>query len=81
MTHKQKRILFNWLHKQGALHRYKKARYAYSHQNCESFRSYAQLSFGGAIIAGFDWSLSLEGAFYWVDINVAWREFLQKNDT
>lgn len=81
MTHKQKRILFNWLHKQGALYQYKKARYEYRHRDCEFFRSYTQLSFGGAIIAGFDWGLTLEGVYYWVDINLAWREFLQKNDT
>lgn len=80
MTHKQKRILFNWLHKQGALYKYKRARYAFSHTKCDCFTSYTQLSFKGAIIAGFDWGSTLEGSFYWVDIHTAWKKFLQKND-
>ena len=80
MTHKQKRILFNWLHKQGALHKYKRARYTYSHMKSASFRSYKQILFFGAIISGFDWTCTLEGSFYWVDIHIAWRKFLQKND-
>lgn len=80
MTHKQKRILFNWLYKQGALYKYKRARYEYSQRTHACFNSYTQLSFRGALIASFDWSSTLEGAFYWVNINVAWRKFLQKND-
>ena len=79
MTYKEKRILFNWLYKQGALRKYKKARYEYSHIK-RAFRSYTQLNFIEAIIGSFDWGSTLEGSFYWVDLHRAWKRFLQKYD-
>ena len=79
MTHKEKRIFFNWLYKQGVLDKYKRARYNYSHRNC-AFKTYKQLNFMGAVIGGFDWGATLEGSFYWVDLHRAWKRFLQKQD-
>lgn len=78
MTHRQKRIFFNWLQKQGVLEQYKQNRFAYSHKCQAQDNSYALLSFRYAIDA-FVWRRTPEGYSFWSTLDHAWTSFAIKS--
>ena len=74
MTHKQKRIFFNWLQKHGALKAYKHARY---HVKIEyPWESYTELSFSCPIAWSFRWEQTPEGHDYWSELDLQWQDDL-----
>ena len=75
MTHRQKRIFFNWLQKQGVLEQYKQNRFAYSHICHLQDNSYTRLSFSYAIDA-FNWRHTPEGYGFWLTLDYAWTLFV-----
>ena len=78
MTHKQKRIFFNWLQKRGVLEQYKQNRFAYSHKCHAQDNSYALLPFRYAIDA-FVWRHTPEGYGFWSNLDHTWTLFAIKS--
>ena len=73
MTHKQKRIFFNWLQKHGVLEQYKQNRFAYSRKCQAHDNSYALLPFRYAIDA-FVWRETPEGYDFWNKLDLEWHD-------
>ena len=80
MTHIEKRTLFTWLEKQGALKKYRVNRFKLTTLNDLPWRSYKCLSIEEAIIDAFNWGQTPEGSGYWVKIHVNWLQYLENND-
>ena len=73
MTHKQKRIFFNWLQKQGALKAYKRARY--QQEIKPPYDSYKSLLFSREpILYSFHWAETSEGHDFWSNLNFEWNK-------
>jgi hypothetical protein len=81
MTHKQKRILFTWLEKQGALKKYRVNRFKLTTPNDLPWRAYKCLPIEEAIMDAFNWGQTPEGSGYWVSLHVSWLHYLINNDT
>lgn len=77
MLHAEKRILFNWLKKQGALKKYRVNRFKLTTPDDVPWRTYRYLSLEEAIIDAFNWGQTLEGSGYWVRIHVSWVQYLR----
>jgi hypothetical protein len=78
MTHRQKRIFFNWLQKQGVLKQYKRNRFAYSHKCHTRANSYALMPFRYAMDA-FTWRHTPEGYGFWLHLDHVWTLFAIKS--
>lgn len=78
MTHKQKRVFFNWLQKHGILEQYKQNRFTYSHVCHAQDNSYAWMPFRYAIDA-FTWRHTPEGYGFWSDLDYKWYSFAVKS--
>jgi hypothetical protein len=75
MTHKQKRIFFNWLQKRGALKAYKLAR---CQQKMEPpFKSYEEMLFSHPIRNAFHWIETLEGFDFWNKLDNEWYDYFE----
>jgi hypothetical protein len=81
MTHIEKRTLFAWLEKQGALKKYRVNRFKLTTPNDLPWRAYRYLSIEEAIVDAFNWGQTLEGSGYWVNIHMKWIHYLGNNDT
>ena len=81
MTYTEKRLLFNWLEKQGALKKYRVNRFKLTTPNDLPWRAYRYLSIKEAIVDAFNWGQTLEGSDYWVNIHMKWIYYLGNNDT
>ncbi len=89
MTHKEKRTLFTWLEKQGALKKYRVNRFKLTTPDDLPWRAYKFLSIEEAIVDAFNWGQTLEGsgsisnplgwAFYWRGISEGY-DFWNKLD-
>lgn len=79
MTHRQKRIFFNWLQKQGVLEQYKQNRFDYSHECHAQDNSYALMSFHYAIDDAFTWRYTPEGYGFWSNLDHEWTSFAIKS--
>lgn len=77
MTHKQKRIFFNWLQKHNALKAYKTAK----HKECNRPRweSYEQLLIDDPFSWAFSWPRSSQGSFYWENLCMEWFVYYHNN--
>lgn len=71
MTHKEKRIFFNWLQKQDALKAYRAAKHK-SH-----WAIYKLMSIYDPFITAFPWSETPQGLPYWAVLDKKW-EFYRK---
>ena len=76
MTHREKRIFFNWLKKQGALKKYRVNRFKLTTPNDLPWRAYRYLSIEEAIVDAFNWGQTLEGSGYWVSLHLHWLQYL-----
>lgn len=74
MTHRQKRIFFNWLQKHGALQYYKKNRHLFVIDPTRRLDviSYAALGVTNVISSAFIWVYTEQGDTYWRDLEVMW---------
>jgi hypothetical protein len=75
MTHKQKRIFFNWLQRRGALKAYKRARY--QQKTVPPFESYEKMSINTSIGWAFHWESTSEGFDFWKNLDREWYYFLR----
>ena len=78
MTHRQKRIFFNWLQKHGILKQYRQNIFASSKVCQWRNPSYKSMSFIYAIDDAFTWRYTPEGYSFWSDLNYAWSSFARK---
>lgn len=78
MTHKEKRIFFNWLQKHGILKQYRRNIFASSKEYHLYNPNYTSLSFIYAIDDAFTWRYTPEGYDFWRDFNYAWSLFARK---
>ena len=78
MTHKQKRIFFNWLQKHNALEKYKHNRFVFIHKYYKGIGNlhcmYAFISVNQALATAFSWAHTPEGGKYWSDLDNAWLQ-------
>ena len=78
MTHKQKRIFFNWLQKHNALEKYKHNRFVFMHKYHKGIGDlhcmYAFISVNLALATAFSWVHTPEGDKYWSDLDNAWLQ-------
>jgi hypothetical protein len=81
MTYTEKRVLFNWLKKQGALKKYRVNRFKLTTPDDLPWRAYRYLSIEEAIVDAFNWGQTLEGSRYWINIHMKWIHYLRNNDT
>jgi hypothetical protein len=81
MTHIEKRTLFAWLEKQGALKKYRVNRFKLTTSDDLPWRAYKYLSIEEAIVDAFNWGQTLEGSIYWINIHIKWLHYLGNNDT
>lgn len=85
MTHKQKRIFFNWLQKHNALKKFRHNRYvflkSYYGKNWRNRINYPDLDIAEALGSAFSWVDTPEGSDYWVNIHMKWIHYLGNNDT
>ena len=74
MTHKEKRAVFNWLQKRGALKAYKRARYQVFNRNTRyrHWNPYKYLSFSDPFFWAFNWEATNEGHLYWEKLQEQW---------
>jgi hypothetical protein len=77
MTHKEKRIFFNWLQKHNALEGYRRNRHVFMQTLSErrgfiSISSYLNLPVPAAICSAFDWGETPEGGQYWSKLDDKW---------
>jgi hypothetical protein len=77
MTHKQKRIFFNWLQKHNALKEYRRNRYVFlqAHSGLRSLismNSYPAMPMPAALGIAFDWAETPEGGQYWRKLDDEW---------
>ena len=74
MTHKEKRIFFNWLQKHGALQHYKKNRHLFviDPDRRLDVIPYITLSVINVISSAFLWAYTEQGDTYWRDLEVMW---------
>jgi hypothetical protein len=77
MTHRQKRIFFNWLQKHGALEGYKRNRHVFMRtlswrRGFISISSYLNMSVSAALCSAFDWGETPEGGQYWRKLDDKW---------
>lgn len=73
MTHKQKRIFFNWLQKHGALKAYKRARHQQKIR--PPFDTYEEMPISNPIGCAFHWRETLEGFAFWNNLDNEWVDF------
>lgn len=76
MTYTEKRVLFNWLKKQGSLKKYRVNRFKLTTPNDLPWRAYRYLSIEEAIVDAFNWGQTLEGSGYWVSLHLHWLQYL-----
>lgn len=76
MTHKEKRILFNWLKKRDALKKYRINRFKLTTPRDLPWRAYRYLPVEEAIVDAFNWGQTLEGSAYWLGIHLHWLQYL-----
>lgn len=77
MTHKEKRIFFNWLQKHDALERYRCNRYVFLRLYQErGWRSvminYSNMLIPEALGIAFSWGETPEGGQYWRNLDAKW---------
>ena len=77
MTRVEKRLLFNWLEKQGALKKYRVNRFKLTRPSDLPWRAYKYLSIEEVIIDAFNWGETSEGSAYWVGMHVSWVQYLR----
>jgi hypothetical protein len=77
MTHKQKRIFFNWLQKHNALKAYKEARY--KERNSPRWKTYEQLPIDEPFSWAFSWPASFQGSLYWENMCMKWFIYYHHN--
>lgn len=76
MTHRQKRIFFNWLKKHDALEAYKHNRFVFMREHrirgwmCSY--DYASMSVFDALGLAFSWVNTPEGHTYWSELDEIW---------
>lgn len=73
MTHKQKRIFFNWLQKHGALKAYKLARHR--QKMAPPFAPYEAIPISNPIGFAFHWVKTPEGYDFWDKLELKWRNY------
>ena len=77
MTHKQKRIFFNWLKKHNALEAYKRNRFVfmreYKRHGWTHPYKYAHIEVFDALGLAFSWSNTPEGHRYWNYLDEIWE--------
>ena len=73
MTHKEKRIFFNWLQKHDALERYKRNRYVFT-KGCALKRRYCYpiMDIAEVLCSAFCWGDTPEGGQYWSNLDSKW---------
>jgi hypothetical protein len=80
MTHKEKRIFFNWLQKHDALEKFRHNRFTFSLE-CKGsgwprIANYIYMPLSEAIGLSFNWRHSPEGHEYWRNLDDIWmREY------
>lgn len=80
MTHKQKRIFFNWLQKQNALKAFKVARHKEcNHTLLHPWEKYEQLSIDDPFSWAFSWARTSQGSLYWENICLKWFIYYRNN--
>ena len=74
MTHKEKRVFFNWLQKHGALQYYKKNRHLLFTRPTRrlGITPYVALHITNAISGAFIWVDTEQGGVYWEDLSNLW---------
>lgn len=77
MTRVEKRLLFNWLEKQGALKKYRVNRFKLTTPDDLPWRAYKCLMIEDAIIDAFNWGDTPERSGYWVNIHLKWHQYLR----
>lgn len=75
MTHKEKRIFFNWLQTHGILKQYRRNMFTSTSIYRWRERGYVSLPFHYAIDA-FIWIRTPEGHDFWHDYDYAWTLFV-----
>lgn len=73
MTHKQKRIFFNWLQRRGALKAYKRARH--QQKMLPPFESYEEMTISNPLGWAFKWRYTSEGFDFWNKLDIEWYYF------
>lgn len=80
MTHKQKRIFFNWLQKQNALKSFKAARHKEcNHTLLHPWEKYERLSIDDPFSWAFSWARTAQGSLYWEEICMEWFLYYRNN--
>lgn len=72
MTHKEKRIFFNWLQKHNALEGYKRNRYVFMQRQSFSMACYSAMPMPAALCIAFAWAETPEGGQYWRKLDDKW---------
>lgn len=77
MTHKEKRIFFNWLQKHNALEGYRHNRHVFMQtysrlRGVINISGYSAMSMPAALAASFDWAETPEGGQYWSKLDDKW---------
>ena len=76
MTHKEKRIFFNWLQKHNALEKYRHNRYvflkSYYGKDWRDRINYPVIHITEVLGSAFSWRETPEGDQYWYNLNIKW---------
>lgn len=79
MTHKEKRVFFNWLHKHDALKKYRHNRHVFlKSYHSQRWRritiSYSDMLITEVLGIAFSWSETPEGGQYWHNLDNKWLD-------
>lgn len=77
MTHKQKRIFFNWLQKHDALEKYRHNRHIFIKLYYKRglrwiISNYSSMDIAEALGVAFSWGDTPEGGQYWRNLDAKW---------
>jgi hypothetical protein len=73
MTHKQKRIFFNWLQKHNALEGYRRNRHVFMQRlSLIGKFCYSSIPIPAALCSAFEWARTPEGGLYWGELDDKW---------
>lgn len=78
MTHREKRIFFNWLQKHDALEKFKHNRYiflkSYFGRGWRNRVGYSVIHVAEVLGVAFRWDETPEGGQYWRDLDTKWLD-------
>lgn len=76
MTHREKRIFFNWLQKHDALEKFRHNRHvflkSYYGRGWRNRVGYSMLHIAEAVGSAFSWDETPEGGQYWQNLDTKW---------